>query len=275
MKVAVLGANETALVALDAICSRGDMEAFLVVPWSIEQVAETIRPSPLNELNFGYPGVEESEVDFRILGNVPWATLRKGLSRAGFEAQMGAQPATSSYRIFEHLKPMLNMWPNLIWVPEERTLRELLQDTIGGADASISTIDRAQLCGKEDGEHTFLATRVWWSPTKGAKVPLNTVVYNTTEAPAWAISSNIEGRQVTIWEHCPPFDDVYHYDLPTKMACDCETPGIDLHLGPWATYKPITPARSYEQIVEFLHHPLARLNDEQADTKPMEKIDGE
>jgi hypothetical protein len=275
VKVAVLGVNDVALVALDAIMSRGEHEAVLVVPWAPGQAAVHIEPSPLNELNFGYPGVEESFIDCNTAGMrliSDWKDRRNGLYKAGLQAFTGTLPRTSDYRIVAHLAPLLNQVETLMWAPEVDTLREMLEFEIGGVDAIVNVLDRASFCGAEDGEHTFLATRVWWSTTKGPSPAVDNVVYNVDTSPAWAIASNIDGRKVAVWDHEPPFDDVHHYDLPTRMVCSCVVEGIDLHVGRWATYRPTTLARAYEEVVEFLHNPLSRLNDS---TLEMEAIDGE
>lgn len=261
MKIAVLGVNEAALVALDAISSRGDHEAVLVVPW-LTSVATplVVTPSPLNELNFGYPGVDDISVGFHIQGNMDWRVERPHLFKAGLMAFQGIKPMASNYRIFEHLKPMLNTVTNVIWAPGEIMLRDLLESSVGGVDAIINVHDRADMCGVDD--HTFIKTRMWWSTEKGPKVGGGNVLYNTAEAPSWAITSNIHGRNVTIWDQPPPYDDIHEYDMPTKMTCSCETPGIDLHVGRDATYVPLGLSRAYEQVVEFLHHPLSRINNE-------------
>jgi len=270
MKVAVLGANDVTPVVLDAILSRGEHEAFLVIPWAPGQTGVRIEPSPLNELSFGYPGVEEIPIDCNVIGGNIWRAVRKDLHRAGLYGFTGTLPRTSDYRIFEHTKHLLGEVPNIMWAPEVETLHEILEREIGDADLIINVLDRSQLCGGED--HSFMVTRVWWSTTKGPSPSENNVVFNTGDAPAWAIASKIDDRKVTIWDHEPPFDDIWTHDLPTRMVCNCDSSGIDMHVGRWATYKPITLAGAYEQVVEFLHHPLARINDE---TLEMEAIDGD
>jgi len=58
------------------------------------------------------------------------------------------------------------------------------------------------------------------------------------------------------------------------MACSCDTSlVIDLHLGRWATYRPISLSRTFEAVLEFLQtqHELETIN---ADTlSDMEPID--
>jgi hypothetical protein len=275
MKIAVLGDNIVTLIALDAILSRQEHQAIVVVPWHPGLETVRIEPSPLNELNFGYPGVEESVINFHIRGAtdnfVPhWQAQRAELYKAGLQAFAGVKPQTSDYLIFESIKQRLDEVPTIFWIPQEATLSEMLNHHFGGVDAVINTLDRSRLCDVED--HTFILTRVWWSTTKGPQIGDGNVLYNAGVEPSWAISSNIGGRTVTIWDQEPPFDDIHTYDIPTKMACNCETPGIDLHLGRLATYRPITLAETYEQVVEFLHHPIAHLND---DTLSMGAIDGE
>jgi len=273
MKVAVLGANESSLVALDAIVSRQEHEAFLVLPWGPGQENFRINPSPLNELSFGCPGVQEGVVNFQMLGKIPpsfWPLSRKELYQAGFLAFEGTKPQTSDRRIFESIYDLPTQVTTITWIPGENTLREVLEREFGGVDAIINTEDRSLFCAAED--HQFILTRVWWSNSKGPKIGPGNVIYNAGVEPSWAISSNIDDHTVTIWDRQPPFDDIYTYDLPTRMTCTCETPGIDLHVGRMATYRPIGLAETYEQVVEFLHHPLSKISISGADTQQIAKI---
>jgi len=264
MKIAVLGLNDTTLVVLDAINSRGNHEAYVVVPTT----EDFIDPSPLNELNFGYPGVEDSVINFQIRGTQPWRDAHPELHKAGFEAFEGKKGMASSIKIYAKIAQTPNAINNIIWNPDTETLRECLEREIGGADAIINVLDRAQLCGAED--HTFILTRVWWSTEKGPQVGEGQVLYNTDPNTSWAMTSNIDGRIVTIWDKPVPFDSVYTYDMPTKMVCNCETLGIDLHVGRWATYAPIGLSRAYEQVLEFLYHPLSHINEDTLQMLPVD-----
>ena len=268
MKIAVLGLNEAALVAVDAIQSRNH-DPILVIP---DDTPPDFEVSPLNELNFGYPGIEEDVVEFHVHGRLErWLTDHPQMDKAGFHAFKGKKPLTSNGKIIKHLRDgvMDEGVQAVMWPVGEITLSDLLLDSV---DQVINTLDRARWCGEDD--HTFIATRLWWSTSKGPKIESGNVVYNADNAPSWAITSNIDGRNVTIWDQQPPYDDVHTYDIPTKMACSCDTSlVIDLHLGRWATYRPISLSRTFEAVLEFLQtqHELETIN---ADTlSDMEPID--
>lgn len=266
MKIAVLGLSATSVVACDAIRSH-QHDPVLVLVNGVD-MAGSLASSPLNDLNFGYPGAPEDVIKFHIHGNPrDWDQVHPQIDKAGMHAFEGLKPVTSDERILSSLGPGPIL--SVLWDPAAEKLSEALAREVGEVDAIINTIDRNRLCDSED--HQFILTRVWWSEIKGPKTSPGHVVYNASEEPSWAIASNIDGRQLTVWDSEPPYDDVYPYDLPTRTTCTCEVPGIGLHVGRSATYRPISLAESYEQVVEFLYNPLNRLVDTDP-TLPMEPI---
>jgi hypothetical protein len=257
MKIAVLGLSDTSVVALDAIEAH-QHEPILVLVKGID-MSINISTSPLNELNFGYPGAQEEVIKFHVQGGLDnWEAAHPQIDKTGLHAFEGIKPVTSDKRIIRSILPRSTIL-SFPWDPQVSTLNDLLEKECEGVDAIINTIDRIHFCGEDD--HQFICTRVWWSNTKGPKISPGNVLYNAAEEPSWAITSNIDGEHVTIWDRQPPYDDVHAYDLPTRMTCTCDSPGIGLHVGRQATYRPIGLAQVYEQVVEFLYNPLSRLVD--------------
>lgn len=245
--IGIIGFNEHALAVADAAL-RLDHTVFIVVPTEPVGVHLLHFPMPsLNEVTFGYPDVEPRPISFRIVGGdgARWALRYPRLHMAGYPPIHAERPvalvADATMQVSERVERRVKMFA----VNTRRPISEQVPEAyLVGSDAMINTFDRHSICVDDD--HIFNWERFFFHRRKGPIVPEGHVHYNASSDTSWAISSNIDGNRITIWEDPPPFEDIEVLDVPVKTTCTCQTKLITHHLGPWATYRPTSITETYD-----------------------------
>lgn len=254
--IGIIGFNDATLPVIDA-AKRIGHEVFIVVPMEKTEDLITFYPGPkLNETVFGYPNVEARNVEFQVIGgtHTEWEMRYHDLCTVGMFPYQGIAPVALAVDIWGQLARHLNGMDIYGWDPNTPIVDAVPKNLIEAMDAIINTHDRSLFC--EQDHHSFNQRQVYMSKTKGPRVPADHVRYNAFPEVSWAVSSHINGRQVTIWQEPPPYDDIEAINLPVSMACDCDDDwagGIQLaHIGSWATYNPISMTGVYDAVSEFL-----------------------